>query len=280
MYGLSDHAEAHPLHAVQRAPARLFAILDPHHGHMIEHMFDHVERRRAGVDPPAHLPLPTRPGPRPLLPAAGRRRLDCSSTRASGCPDAQETWARGSSTGRRSRGSSITHFHPDHVGGAADVAEPTGAPVYQGALDYAQCEPCGGTTTGRSGSPPGSARTASRRRSTDELIEAGHVYRPFVRYAANPELVDDGRRGRRLGGVASCPVTPTATSACSRRRARRGRPPPRADHAGRRALSGEPARSARRLPRVARADDRARAARSLYPGTASRSTTRPAARAS
>jgi glyoxylase-like metal-dependent hydrolase (beta-lactamase superfamily II) len=34
----------------------------------------------------------------------------------------------------------ITHFHPDHVGGAADAAQATGAPVYQGALDYAQCE--------------------------------------------------------------------------------------------------------------------------------------------
>ena len=34
----------------------------------------------------------------------------------------------------------VTHFHPDHVGAAADVAELTGAPVHQGELDYAQCE--------------------------------------------------------------------------------------------------------------------------------------------
>lgn len=33
----------------------------------------------------------------------------------------------------------VTHFHPDHVGGAADVAALTGATVFQGALDYAQC---------------------------------------------------------------------------------------------------------------------------------------------
>jgi glyoxylase-like metal-dependent hydrolase (beta-lactamase superfamily II) len=33
----------------------------------------------------------------------------------------------------------ITHFHPDHVGAAAALAELTGAPVYQGAEDYAQC---------------------------------------------------------------------------------------------------------------------------------------------
>ena len=33
----------------------------------------------------------------------------------------------------------ITHMHPDHVGGARDIAELTGAPVFQGRDDYAQC---------------------------------------------------------------------------------------------------------------------------------------------
>ena len=33
----------------------------------------------------------------------------------------------------------ITHMHPDHVGGAEAAASATGAPVSQGALDYAQC---------------------------------------------------------------------------------------------------------------------------------------------
>ena len=33
----------------------------------------------------------------------------------------------------------VTHMHPDHVGGARDVAELTGAPVLQGREDYAQC---------------------------------------------------------------------------------------------------------------------------------------------
>jgi glyoxylase-like metal-dependent hydrolase (beta-lactamase superfamily II) len=33
----------------------------------------------------------------------------------------------------------VTHMHPDHVGGAADVALLTGAPVFQGREDYAQC---------------------------------------------------------------------------------------------------------------------------------------------
>src|SRR6266581_3169159 len=33
----------------------------------------------------------------------------------------------------------VTHMHPDHVGGARDVADLTGAPVLQGRDDYAQC---------------------------------------------------------------------------------------------------------------------------------------------
>ena len=33
----------------------------------------------------------------------------------------------------------VTHMHPDHVGGARDVVELTGAPVLQGRDDYAQC---------------------------------------------------------------------------------------------------------------------------------------------
>src|SRR6266700_1154687 len=33
----------------------------------------------------------------------------------------------------------VTHMHPDHVGGARDVAELTGARVLEGRDDYAQC---------------------------------------------------------------------------------------------------------------------------------------------
>ncbi len=33
----------------------------------------------------------------------------------------------------------VTHMHPDHVGGARDIAELTAAPVMQGREDYAQC---------------------------------------------------------------------------------------------------------------------------------------------
>ena len=51
----------------------------------------------------------------------------------------------------------ITHMHPDHVGGAEAAAQATGAPVFQ-----------------------------------EELIESGHVFADFVRFAWNPTLVEAG----------------------------------------------------------------------------------------
>jgi glyoxylase-like metal-dependent hydrolase (beta-lactamase superfamily II) len=86
----------------------------------------------------------------------------------------------------------ITHMHPDHVGGAEAAAAATGAPVFQGRLDYAQCERVWGSDDWperiaewflRHGVPPEVA---------DELIESGHVFADFVRFAWNPTLVDVG----------------------------------------------------------------------------------------
>jgi glyoxylase-like metal-dependent hydrolase (beta-lactamase superfamily II) len=86
----------------------------------------------------------------------------------------------------------ITHFHPDHVGGAAAAANATGAPVFQGGLDYAQCERVWGSGDWpermaawftRHGVPPHVA---------DGLIEQGHAFAPFIRYALDPELLYEG----------------------------------------------------------------------------------------
>jgi glyoxylase-like metal-dependent hydrolase (beta-lactamase superfamily II) len=43
----------------------------------------------------------------------------------------------------------VTHMHPDHVGGARDVAELTGAPVLQGRADHEQCRRAWGERDGR-----------------------------------------------------------------------------------------------------------------------------------
>jgi len=86
----------------------------------------------------------------------------------------------------------ITHMHPDHVGGAEAASEATGAPVIQGRLDYAQCERVWGSTDWPEriaewfldhGVPP---------QVSEELIESGHVFADFVRFAWNPTLVDPG----------------------------------------------------------------------------------------
>jgi glyoxylase-like metal-dependent hydrolase (beta-lactamase superfamily II) len=86
----------------------------------------------------------------------------------------------------------ITHFHPDHVGGAEAASAATGAPVYQGALDYAQCERVWG-----SGDWP--ERIAEWFRAhgvppaiSNELIEQGHAFAPFIRFARDPKLLDEG----------------------------------------------------------------------------------------
>jgi glyoxylase-like metal-dependent hydrolase (beta-lactamase superfamily II) len=57
-----------------------------------------------------------------------------------GLPDASERWRRTlDELGGPVDRIFITHFHPDHVGAAADLAALTAAPVLQGADDYGQC---------------------------------------------------------------------------------------------------------------------------------------------
>jgi glyoxylase-like metal-dependent hydrolase (beta-lactamase superfamily II) len=86
----------------------------------------------------------------------------------------------------------VTHMHPDHVGGAEAAAAATGAPVLQGRLDYEQCERVWGSRDWPRriadwfllhGVPPATA---------EELIQSGHVFADFVRFAWNPEPVDPG----------------------------------------------------------------------------------------
>jgi glyoxylase-like metal-dependent hydrolase (beta-lactamase superfamily II) len=86
----------------------------------------------------------------------------------------------------------ITHFHPDHVGGAAAAADATGAPVSQGGLDYAQCERVWGSADWPERMAVWFIRHGVPRESADELIEQGHAFAAFVRYALDPELLYEG----------------------------------------------------------------------------------------
>ncbi len=140
------------------------------------------------------LPLPTRPGHvhAYLLPQEDGWLLADTGL---GLPDAPERWTQELALveGPIAR-VFVTHFHPDHVGAAADVAALTGAPVLQGRLDYEQCVLVWGSDDwapeladwfDRNGVPTG---------VTDELIDEGRFYRPFIRYQPDPVLVDDGDR--------------------------------------------------------------------------------------
>jgi len=86
----------------------------------------------------------------------------------------------------------ITHFHPDHVGGAEQAARETGAPVYQGALDYAQCERVWGSTDWPERIADWFLTHGVPKPIAHELIEAGHAFASFVRFAHDPELLYEG----------------------------------------------------------------------------------------
>jgi glyoxylase-like metal-dependent hydrolase (beta-lactamase superfamily II) len=139
-------------------------------------------------------PLPTRPGHvhSYLLPGGGDDGWTLVDT-GIGLPNAQEVWAEALEGAEVAR-IFVTHFHPDHVGAAADVHELTRAPVHQGALDYAQCELVWDNPNWPHRIADWFLTHGVPREVTDELIESGDVYRPFIRFQRDPLLVDDGDR--------------------------------------------------------------------------------------
>jgi glyoxylase-like metal-dependent hydrolase (beta-lactamase superfamily II) len=137
-------------------------------------------------------PLPTRPGHvhSYLLPGEDGWTLVDTGI---GLPDAQEVWSAALEGAEVAR-IFVTHFHPDHVGAAADVHELTKAPVHQGALDYAQCELVWDNPNWPRRIAEWFLTHGVPSEITDELIESGDVYRPFIRFQRDPVLVDDGDR--------------------------------------------------------------------------------------
>jgi glyoxylase-like metal-dependent hydrolase (beta-lactamase superfamily II) len=88
----------------------------------------------------------------------------------------------------------ITHFHPDHVGGAAAAAAASGAPVYQGGLDYAQCERVWGSNDWPERIADWFSRNGVPEAVVTDLIVQGHAFASFIRYAIDPELLYEGSR--------------------------------------------------------------------------------------
>src|SRR4026209_2365803 len=138
------------------------------------------------------LPLPTRPGHVHAYLLPGDDGWALVGT-AMGLPDAKASWALElAQAGGTVATVFVTHFHPDHVGAAADLHELTGVPVVQGTLDYAQCELVWGN-------PAWSERLidwfelhGAPDDVTEELVGQSSVYRPFIRYQRDPILVEAG----------------------------------------------------------------------------------------
>jgi glyoxylase-like metal-dependent hydrolase (beta-lactamase superfamily II) len=85
----------------------------------------------------------------------------------------------------------VTHMHPDHVGGAADAAGVTGAPVLQGREDYAQCVQAWGRRDPErfvaywAGHGMPESHVQGIAQESDRLVSAVHWVR-------DPELLDPG----------------------------------------------------------------------------------------
>jgi glyoxylase-like metal-dependent hydrolase (beta-lactamase superfamily II) len=138
------------------------------------------------------LPLPTRPGHvhSYLLPGEdGWTVVDTGL----GLPDAKDRWAAElDALSDPVARIVVTHFHPDHVGAARDLAELTGAPVAQGRLDYEQCALVWGGDDWAEVLVDWFRRHGVPDQVTGELVEQGSQYRPFIRYQPDPELLDAG----------------------------------------------------------------------------------------
>jgi glyoxylase-like metal-dependent hydrolase (beta-lactamase superfamily II) len=110
-----------------------------------------------------------------------------------GLPDAEERWARllGELDGAVER-IVITHFHPDHVGAAADVAALTGAPVYEGGDDYDQCVRTWGERRNEEVMPEYLRVHGVPEPEIEEFRADARGFVRFVRFVRDPEPLEPG----------------------------------------------------------------------------------------
>jgi glyoxylase-like metal-dependent hydrolase (beta-lactamase superfamily II) len=110
-----------------------------------------------------------------------------------GLPDAGERWTAELSelNGQVSR-IVVTHFHPDHVGAAADVARLTGASVHQGAEDYAQCVRTWGELRITERMPRYLRAHGTPEADVETFKAEAEAFSTLVHFAQGPELLEPG----------------------------------------------------------------------------------------
>jgi glyoxylase-like metal-dependent hydrolase (beta-lactamase superfamily II) len=128
-----------------------------------------------------------------LLPASGGGWIVVDT--GLGLPDAGERWAQ---VLDELRGPVerivITHFHPDHVGAAADLAALTGARVYQRADDYDQCVRTWGELRNDERMPAYLRVHGVPASEVESFRAEAAAFVQLVRFARDPELVAAGDR--------------------------------------------------------------------------------------
>jgi glyoxylase-like metal-dependent hydrolase (beta-lactamase superfamily II) len=110
-----------------------------------------------------------------------------------GVPDAAEAWRNvlARVPGSVSR-IVVTHFHPDHVGAAADVAGLTNAPVYQGRDDYDQCLRTWGELRDEERMPEYLRVHGAPEPEVESFREDARGFLRFVRFVRDPESLEPG----------------------------------------------------------------------------------------
>jgi glyoxylase-like metal-dependent hydrolase (beta-lactamase superfamily II) len=140
----------------------------------------------------ATMPLPFPPGHVHIYLLAGTDGWTAVDT-GLGLPEAGSQWsAIVEELDEPVRRIAITHFHPDHVGAAADAEALTRATVHQGALDYEQCEQVWGSEDWPERIAAWMERHGTPTEIAREVLQQGRIGSLFIRYAASPELLREG----------------------------------------------------------------------------------------
>jgi glyoxylase-like metal-dependent hydrolase (beta-lactamase superfamily II) len=86
----------------------------------------------------------------------------------------------------------VTHMHPDHVGGAGDVAALTGVPVVQGREDFAQCVDAWGPSRLPGRLAAHWLANGMPAAEVENVVEDSTRLAQAIHWAESPDLVDPG----------------------------------------------------------------------------------------